>query len=151
MPKQSKDKFPKQLSELVKDHEITPIGWDYISSLSKVVVMRYYRTYDTEDLISLSIMDLAEFLLILENGENPRNLRNVLFTRSRNTVSNYLYHKKKYVPTDDVELDVNEAEEDLECDIKYEFNSIEQARLLSLEIWRYYEGTRETLKNCESK
>ena len=87
---------PDTLESFIKDSKITEYGWRYISSLAKTVAFRYYRTYDTEDLISLAITDLAEFLLLIESGDNvPRSIRNVLFTRARNSMSNYLYHHKK--------------------------------------------------------
>lgn len=151
MPRQANPNEPKSLSDLCSDGKITQFGWTYIQRLSKVVAIRYYKMYDTEDLISLSITDLADFLLILTRSEEPpRSIRNVLFTRARNTMSNYLYHRKKDVPTEDEILDINAAEEEVICDIKYEYNTREEARLLSLELWRYYVGARETLKTCES-
>lgn len=139
------------LESFIVNSRITDYGWKYIQSLAKTIVFRYYRTYDTEDLISLAITDLAEFLLILESGNDvPRSIRNVLFTRGRNTVSNYLYHRRKAVPTEDEILDTQVSDEYLFDDIFYEFNTLEEAHLLSLELWRYYEGTRETLKICDT-
>ena len=127
------------LDSFVVDSKITNYGWKYIQSLAKTIVFRYYRTYDTEDLISLAITDLAEFLLILESGNDvPRSIRNVLFTRGRNTVSNYLYHRRKSVPTEDELLDSQVSEEYLFDDLFYEFNTLEEAHLLSLELWRYF-------------
>lgn len=135
------------LESFIKDSTITDYGWQYIQNLSRTVCYRYYRTYDTEDLISLSITDLAEFLLLLEKSEEvPRSLRNVLFTRSRNTMSNYLYHRRKDVPTEDEVLDTQIS---MECytdeyPVKYEFNTLEEAHLLSLRLWRLYEGEKDT-------
>lgn len=127
------------LDSFVVDSKITSYGWKYIQSLAKTIVFRYYRTYDTEDLISLAITDLAEFLLILESGNDvPRSIRNVLFTRGRNTVSNYLYHRRKAIPTEDELLDSQVSEEYLFDDLFYEFNTLEEAHLLSLELWRYF-------------
>lgn len=130
------------LESFIVDSRITEYGWKYIQSLAKTIVFRYYRTYDTEDLISLAITDLAEFLLILEAGNDvPRSIRNVLFTRGRNTVSNYLYHRRKAVPTEDDILDTQMSDEYIFDDIFYEYNTLEEAHLLSLELWRYFSTT----------
>lgn len=132
------------LDSFVKDSQITDFGWQYISSISKTVCYRYYRTYDTEDLISMAITDLAEFLLLIEQGDNvPRSIRNVLFTRARNSMSNYLYHRRKAVPTEDEILDLQVSKEYAIADIVYDFSTVEEAHLLSLKLWRYYEGAKE--------
>lgn len=130
------------LESFIVNSKITDYGWKYIQSLAKTIVFRYYRTYDTEDLISLAITDLAEFLLILEEGNDvPRSIRNVLFTRGRNTVSNYLYHRRKAVPTEDEILDTQVSDDYLFDDILYEYNTLEEAHLLSLELWRYFRAS----------
>ena len=132
------------LDSFVRDSQITEFGWQYIASISKTVCYRYYRTYDTEDLISMAITDLAEFLLLIEKGNDvPRSIRNVLFTRARNSMSNYLYHRRKAVPTEDEILDLQVSKEYAIADIVYDFSTVEEAHLLSLKLWRYYEGSRE--------
>ena len=142
--------MPKQadtLESFIKNSQITEYGWTYISNLSKTVAYRYYRTYDTEDLISMAIPDLAEFLILIEQGNNvPRSIRNVLFTRARNSMSNYLYHRRKAVPTEDEILDLQVSKEYAVADIVYDFSTVEEAHLLSLKLWRYYEGAREEKK-----
>lgn len=141
---------PKQadtLESFIKNSQITDYGWNYISNLSKTVAYRYYRTYDTEDLISMAIPDLADFLILIEQGNNvPRSIRNVLFTRARNSMSNYLYHRRKAVPTEDEILDLQVSKEYAVADIVYDFSTVEEAHLLSLKLWRYYEGAREEKK-----
>ena len=141
----SRQTNPDTLESFIKDSKITEYGWKYINTLSKTVAYRYYRTYDTEDLISLAITDLAEFLLLIEQGDNvPRSIRNVLFTRARNSMSNYLYHRRKSVPTEDEILDTHTSKEYMveEIPYKYEFNTLEEAHLLSLKLWRLYDTAR---------
>ncbi len=147
MPKKG---VPDTLDSFVKDSKITDYGWSYISNLSKTVAFRYYRTYDTEDLISLATTDLADFLLVIASGDNiPRSIRNVLFTRARNSMSNYLYHRRKSVPTEDEILDLQISKDYSTSDIIYRFSSIEEAHLLSLKLWRYYEGAKHEAKRIE--
>jgi hypothetical protein len=111
------------------------------------VCYRYYRKHDTEDLISMAIPDLAEFLIVLEKSEDvPRSIRNVLFTRARNSMSNYLYHRRKDVPTEDEILDSHiskEYEDDKEDTPSYDFTTLEEAHLLSLKLWRLYKGEKD--------
>jgi len=148
----NKTSNPDTIESFIKDSKITEYGWRYINSLSKTVAYRYYRTYDTEDLISLAITDLAEFLLLIEQGDNvPRSIRNVLFTRARNSMSNYLYHRRKSVPTEDEVLDTQTSKEYITEDIpvKYEFSTLEEAHLLSLKLWRLYEGEKDNSKELE--
>lgn len=143
---------PDTLDSYIKDSTITEYGWSFIRSLSKTVAHRYYRTYDTEDLISLAITDLADFLILIEKGNNvPRSIRNVLFTRARNSMSNYLYHRRKAVSTEDEELDTQTSRDFIVEDvpIKYEFSTLEEAHLLSLRLWRLYEGEKDTSKGLE--
>ena len=143
---------PDTLDSYIKDSTITEYGWSFIRSLSKTVAYRYYRTYDTEDLISLAITDLADFLILIEKGNNvPRSIRNVLFTRARNSMSNYLYHRRKAVSTEDEELDTQTSRDFIVEDvpIKYEFSTLEEAHLLSLRLWRLYEGEKDTSKGLE--
>jgi hypothetical protein len=140
------------LDLLVKSGQVTPYGWQYISTLCKTVAYRYYRTYDVEDLISMATIDLADFLLLIESGDNiPRSIRNVLFTRARNSMSNYLYHRRKTVPTEDEILDLQVSKEYAVADIIYNYTTIEEAHLLSLKLWRYYEGSRENADRLEKE
>lgn len=136
------------LDSFVKDSSITEYGWKYISNLAKTISYRYYRTYDMEDLVSLAITDLADFLILLEKGNNiPRNIRNVLFTRGRNTMSNYLYHRRKTVPTEDEVLDTNASKEYIVNTPEYTYTTLEEAHLLSLKLWRLYRGERESFRD----
>ena len=91
------------VKDIVNGQQITPRGWQYITSLADVVFHRFYRTYDVEDLISLVVVYAAEFLLRVEQNMDsgamvPRSIRNVLFTRMRNVASNYLYKLRRLVP-----------------------------------------------------
>ena len=74
-----------------------------------MVIHRYYRTYDVEDLINL-VVDAAEFLLRVEQNMDsgamvPRSIRNVLFTRMSNVASNYLYKLRRLVPVSSMAVD----------------------------------------------
>lgn len=86
--------------------------WNYISTLSGVVVSKYFSKYliyfDREDLVSLAISDCASFInkvRELNHSDEIKNLRNVLFTRIRNTLSNFVFRSNKLVRTEDEVLD----------------------------------------------
>lgn len=141
------------LESLVNDSGVTKAGWDYILSLSKTVAFRFYHS--DKDLISLSVMDLASFLLSLYKGDNkPISLRNVLFTRSRNCMSNHLYHYRKLTPVEDELLDTKASKEyeadPIDLPFDYTFSTVEEAHTLSLKMWRYYAGTWETSDSCDT-
>ena len=98
------------VKDIVNGQQITPRGWQYITSLADVVIHRYYRTYDVEDLISLVVVDAGEFLLRVEQNMDsgamvPKSIRNVLFTRMRNVASNYLYKLRRMVPVSSMAAD----------------------------------------------
>ena len=92
-------------------YEISTFGWEYIMKLSSTVVYRYFKYRDTEDLISLATLDLAGFIInVLVGSDNePRNLRNVLFTRARNVCTNSINHVNKSEPTEDETLAKNQS------------------------------------------
>ena len=66
-------------------------------------------------------------------------------------MSNYLYHRRKAVSTEDEELDTQTSRDFIVEDvpIKYEFSTLEEAHLLSLRLWRLYEGEKDTSKGLE--
>lgn len=84
------------LSDVVNNEMLTPAAWELITEASTKIIARYYPTYDREDLHDMLQVDLAEFLLRLADNvnsgasEKPRSLRNIIFTRARNSCSNYL-------------------------------------------------------------
>lgn len=142
----------KTIEDFIVNSKITDFGWKYIMNLAKTVATRYYHTYDIEDLVSLAIVDLAEFLVLIDSGDNkPRSIRNVLFTRARNSMSNYLYHRRKAVTTEDELLDTQTSDEYLTVEFPYTFSTLEEAHWMSLELWQYFLGSKETLKNYGGK
>ena len=126
-------------------YEISTFGWEYIMKLSSTVVYRYFKYRDTEDLISLATLDLAGFIInVLVGSDNePRNLRNVLFTRARNVCTNSINHVNKSEPTEDETLAKNQSNynaDDYDIDLEYKFSTRAEAHELSLRIWNLYNG-----------
>ena len=126
-------------------YEISTFGWEYIMKLSSTVVYRYFKYRDTEDLISLATLDLAGFIInVLVGSDNePRNLRNVLFTRARNVCTNSINHVNKSEPTEDETLAKNQSNynaDDYDSDLEYKFSTRAEAHELSLRIWNLYNG-----------
>lgn len=126
-------------------YEISTFGWEYIMKLSSTVVYRYFKYRDTEDLISLATLDLAGFIInVLVGSDNePRNLRNVLFTRARNVCTNSINHVNKSEPTEDETLAKNQSNynaDDYDIDLEYKFSTRAEAHELSLRIWKLYNG-----------
>ena len=109
-------------------YEISTFGWEYIMKLSSTVVYRYFKYRDSEDLISLATLDLAGFIInVLVGSDNePRNLRNVLFTRARNVCTNSINHVNKSEPTEDETLAKNQSNynaDDYDIDLEYKFSN----------------------------
>lgn len=99
-------------NDFFTDGEPNELCWNYISTLSGVVVSKYFSKYliyfDREDLVSLAISDCASFInkvRELNHSDEIKNLRNVLFTRIRNTLSNFVFRSNKLVRTEDEVLD----------------------------------------------
>lgn len=99
-------------NDFFTDGEPNELCWNYISTLSGVVVSKYFSKYliyfDREDLVSLAISDCAFFInkvRELNHSDEIKNLRNVLFTRIRNTLSNFVFRSNKLVRTEDEVLD----------------------------------------------
>lgn len=126
-------------------YEISTFGWEYIMKLSSTVVYRYFKYRDTEDLISLATLDLAGFIInvLVGSDDEPRNLRNVLFTRARNVCTNSINHVNKSEPTEDETLAKNQSNynaDDYDIDLEYKFSTRAEAHELSLRIWNLYNG-----------
>lgn len=121
---------------------VSDFGWDYNHKLCIVVAQRFFSFADKEDLVSLAVIDLAEFILrTLVDGDTPRSVRNVLFTRARNVMCNYLHHIKKVCSTDDTILALETSPhnaDDYNVCFDYNFSSLEEAHSLSLKIWCLY-------------
>lgn len=86
--------------------------WDYISTLASVVITKYFYKYlehfNKEDLCSLATTDCVAFFkkVAASNSDaETNNLRNILFTRIRNSVSNFVFRSNRLVSTEDEVLD----------------------------------------------
>lgn len=145
------NRLPK-LSELVVNGEASQLCWDYIFTLSKVVVSKYFSKYleyfDREDLAQLATADAVAFIKkvsLTQKDEDIRNMRNVLFTRIRNTVSNFIFRSNRLVNTDDEILDkqiVYPKSFSINADLirmdDLSIDSIESFRDISLRVWKFF-------------
>lgn len=143
--------MPK-LSEFVVNNEVTQLCWDYIFTLSKVVVSKYFSKYleyfDREDLAQLATADAVTFIKkvsLTQRDEDIRNMRNVLFTRIRNTVSNFIFRSNRLVNTEDEILDkqvVYPKSFSINADLikmdDLSIDSIESFRDISLRVWKFF-------------
>lgn len=137
---------------LAPDKGLTEFGWLYLQMLAYSVSGKHYRYEDQSSLNTLAVSDCASWLdtkVRLFKGRIA-NLRAVLYTRMRNTMSNSLYKDNKYIPTEDTTLDRNFSPTSivLECDevdpfiLDYSFKDVKEARLLSLKLWGFHEGVK---------
>ena len=145
------DQNPK-LSEFVVNGEPTDLCWKYISTLSKVVVSKYFSKYlehfDKDDLTSLAISDAVGFIKKVSTqrkDEDIKNIRNVLFTRIRNTLSNFVFRSNRLVSTEDEILDrqvvypkSNELKSDLIDLHDLSIDSMDAFRTVSLRTWNLF-------------
>lgn len=143
--------MPK-LCEFVIDNKATKLCWDYISTLSKVVVAKYFAKYlehfDKDDLVQLATADAVAFTLklaSLQSGDDIKNIRNVLFTRIRNTLSNFIFRSNKLISTEDEILDRQtvypksfEIKSDLIDMQDLAITSIDSFRTVSLRTWTLF-------------
>lgn len=109
--KRNTQPIPK-LSQFVADGKPTEFCWEYITTLAKVVASKYFAKYfeyfDNDDLVSLAITDAVAFVIKVASqntDDDIHNIRNVLFTRIRNTLSNFIFRSNKLISTDDEILD----------------------------------------------
>lgn len=151
--------IPK-LSEFVIDGKPTEFCWNYCTTLAEVVVVKYFNKYleffSKEDLIQMAISDVISFaikLASLQNDSDIKNLRNVLFTRIRNTLSNFIFRSNKCVSTDDTILDtyvVYPKSTDIKHDLidlqDLMINDLNSFRETSLHTWDYFKKNGATTK-----
>lgn len=143
-----------RLSELLTDGEPNEMCWEYISTLSKIVIAKcfskYLEHFDIGDLAQLATCDAIAFVkkvASLHTGEDIKNTRNVLFTRIRNTLSNFIFRSNKLVNTDDEELDrftVYPKAFDMKSDLVdiYDLmiDSIDSCRKVSVRTWKLFQS-----------
>lgn len=139
-------------NEFFTDGEPNSTCWNYISVLSNVVVSKYFSKYlahfDKEDLVSLAVSDCVAFVkkvASLDKSDEIKNLRNVLFTRIRNTVSNFVFRSNKLIRTDDEVLDkfyVYPKSFEITSDLidmhDLNIDSIDAFRLITLKVWNIF-------------
>lgn len=160
----TKSSNPKQVipksEEFVTDGKPNKFCWDYIETLAKVVVAKYFAKYftlfDKDDLVSLAITDAVSFFQkTIDSGayKNMQNVRNVLFTRIRNTLSNFIFRSNKLVSTDDEILDLvvvypktNSIKHDVLDLQDLSINSIDDFRTISLKAWNLYKPNAKNVK-----
>jgi len=145
--------MPK-LSEFIIDGAPTDLCWDYISTLSKVVISKYFAKYlehfDREDLAQLATTDAVAFVIKiskLQTDSDIKNMRNVLFTRIRNTLSNFIFRSNKLISTDDEILDKQavypksfEIKSDLINMHDLQIDSIDSFRTVCLKTWMLFKA-----------
>jgi hypothetical protein len=152
MPRRSNHPPMPKLSEFVISGKPTQLCWDYISTLSKVVISKYFSKYaehfDKDDLASLATSDAVAFIIkvsTLQTDEDIKNIRNVLFTRIRNTLSNFIFRSNKLISTEDDILDKQtvypklfEMKSDLIDMHDLSIDSIDSFRTVSLRTWKLF-------------
>lgn len=100
-------KNPTKIEELDPDKTET---WEYLTQLATVVQQKHYPGHEeAEDLRSEALIKAID---MITNKEHPqiRSLRSYLYTGMRNTMSNYLYHRNKITPLDDLEIPHTDTE-----------------------------------------
>lgn len=145
--------MPK-LSEFIVNGAPTSLCWDYTSTLSKVVISKYFAKYlehfDREDLAQLATADAVAFVIkisALQSDSDIKNMRNVLFTRIRNTLSNFIFRSNKLISTDDEILDKQavypksfEIKSDLINMHDLQIDSINSFRTVCLKTWKLFKA-----------
>ena len=154
MPRKStKPAIPiPKLSEFIHDGQPTDFCWEYISNLAKAVVAKcfskYLEHFDRNDLLQLSTADAVSFIIKIgatQTDDDILNIRNVLFTRMRNTLSNFIFRSNKLVSTDDEILDlqvVYHKSTDIKSDLidveSLNIDSIDSFRTVCLRTWKLF-------------
>lgn len=139
------DKFIKPTKGL------TEFGWLYLQMLAYSVSGKYYRYEDQNSLNTLAVSDCAWWLdnKVRYYDGKISNLRAILYTRIRNTMSNTLYKDNKYIATEDTVLDRNavpdthvhnEGIEDSDFVLDYVYRDLKEARLLTMRMWDLNRG-----------
>ena len=137
---------------LAPESGLTEFGLLYLQMLAYSVSGKHYRYEDQSSMNTLAVSDCAYWLDKKVRHFNGKisNLRAILYTRMRNTMSNSLYKDNQYIPTEDTTLDRNFSPTTLviECDevdpflLDYSFRDVKEARLLSLKLWCFHEGQK---------
>lgn len=149
-----------KFSDFIVDSKPTEICWKYISNLAKAVVLKYFYKYteyfDKDDLISLATVDAVSFAVKiskLNTGDDIKNIRNVFFTRIRNTLSNFIFRSNRLVSTEDEVLDYQAVypkaysiKSDLIDIHDLMIDSIDSFRTISLKTWKLYKSESTTHK-----
>lgn len=140
------------LNEFFTNGEPNQACWEYVSVLSSVVVSKYFSKYlthfDKDDLVSLAVSDCVAFVkkvASLNRCDEIKNLRNVLFTRIRNTVSNFIFRSNKLIRTEDDVLDkfyVYPKSFEITSDLidlqDLNIDSIDAFRSITLKVWEIF-------------
>lgn len=150
--------IPK-LSEMVVDGKPTDLCWDYLATLSKIVIAKCFTKYldhfEVNDLAQLATCDAVAFSIKvsqLQTDEDIKNIRNVMFTRIRNTLSNFIFRSNKLVDTEDEILDqtvVYPKSMDIKSDLvnlyDLDIHSIDSCRTVSVRTWKLFQtnGARQ--------
>lgn len=148
------------LIEFFTDGKPNKLCWDYITALAKVVVSKYFYKYlehfSKDDLAALAVSDAVGFVTRLyanNNVEGVNNARNVLFTRIRNTLSNFVFRSNKLVSTDDEILShvavypkTFGTTSDLIDPHDLTINSIDSFRTICLKTWKLFKTNGATQK-----
>ena len=134
------------------DKGLTEFGWLYLQMLAYSVSGKHYRYEDQASLNTLAVSDCAEWLdkKVRHFKGAIANLRAILYTRMRNTMSNNLYKDNRYLPTEDIVLDRNQSRADIlltEEDIDpvlldYSFRDVKEAHILTVKLWDLSRGQR---------
>lgn len=137
------------LDKFLDDKGLTEFGWLYIQMLAYSVSGKYYRNEDQNSLNTLAVSDCASWLnnkVRFFTGKIS-NLRAILYTRIRNTMSNSLYKDNKYLPTEDTVLDLNAYNDKSihthgvsEEVLDYVFSNKEEAHAMTLKIFDLSRG-----------
>ena len=152
MARKKKTYTNPSFNDFFTDGKLNELCWNYISTLSDVVVSKYFSKYlvyfDREDLVSLAISDCSTFInkvRELNHSDEIKNLRNVLFTRIRNTLSNFVFRSNKLVRTEDDVLDkfcVYPKSFEIKSDLVnlYDLNidSIDAFRTVTNKAWKIF-------------
>lgn len=152
MARKKKTYTNPSFNDFFTDDKLNELCWNYISTLSDVVVSKYFSKYlvyfDREDLVSLAISDCSTFInkvRELNHSDEIKNLRNVLFTRIRNTLSNFVFRSNKLVRTEDDVLDkfcVYPKSFEIKSDLVnlYDLNidSIDAFRTVTNKAWKIF-------------
>lgn len=137
------------LDKFLADKGLTEFGWLYLQMLAYSVSGKYYRNEDQNSLNTLAVSDCAAWLdgkVRFFTGKIS-NLRAILYTRIRNTMSNNLYKDNRFLPTEDTVLDLN-AYDDTSIHtqgvsdevLDYVFNNKEEAHAMTLKIFDLSRG-----------